>query len=371
MYRETQFIGHCLRGLERMYIQSEQVFSASYLVKAGRATNLRHRDQEYRYTMNTLMGIHRVRAAGAEVFFDVESCYRHLAAMVAQQSSSVENIAATVWAGRCLGLEVPAEALSLFRGVLESAARSRKLTAQGLAWAIAACAEGTREYWDKANGLARVAIERYIHPHSMLVRHLPAGVRGDWASFAASCYMSYAFLRLARQTADSAVRDIGLRIARTLVKLQGPRGQWAWFYHVPSGRVVDYYPVYSVHQHAMAPFFLLEAIDQGYIEFRDPLVRGFRWVLGENELRQSMVDSQHHVIWRSAIRRETMSRLTRFGRALGVAYVGLPSGIAGMESLRINTECRSYELGWALWAFAGRREFDDILNDASFARTPR
>ena len=66
-----------------------------------------------------------------------------------------------------------------------------------------------------------------------------------------------------------------------------------------------------------------------------------------------------------------MSRLTRFGRALGVAYVGLPSGIAGMESLRINTECRSYELGWALWAFAGRREFDDILNDASFARTPR
>lgn len=369
MYRETRFISHCLRGLERMYLKSEQIFSASYLVNADRTVNLRNSDQEYRYSMNTIMGIHRVRAVGGDVFFDVESCYRHLASMVVQQTSSVENIVATVWAGMCIGMKVPAEVLSLFHGILNSAVQARKLTAQGLAWAIAACAEGTREYWERANGLTRVVIERYIHPHSMLVRHLPVGARRDWASFAASCYMSYAFLRLARQTADEGTRDIGLRIARSLVKLQGPQGQWGWFYHVPSGKVIDYYPVYSVHQHAMAPFFLLEAIDQGYDEFRDPLVKGFRWILGNNELRQSMVDGQHHVIWRSVMRHGPASRLARFGRALGMTHSGRGSGIAEMDSLRINTECRSYELGWALWAFAGRHAFDNILNDPSFIPT--
>jgi hypothetical protein len=178
--------------------------------------------------------------------------------------------------------------------------------------------------------------------------------------------MAYAFLKLARKTENQWAKMVGLRIARALVQLQGPQGQWAWFYHVPSGRVADYYPVYSVHQHAMAPIFLLEAIDQGYIEFREPLQNGFRWVLGHNELGQSMVDGSHYVIWRSLVRQEPFGKLGRYVRAASTKYTGLRTGIEKGEALQINRECRSYELGWALFAFAGRRDFDEILNNPSF-----
>jgi hypothetical protein len=363
----THFVNHCLRGLESMYIPPEGVFSASYRMVSDGTVNVRNRDSGYKFTMNTLMGLHKARATGTKVFLDIQSVYRNVARSVGEQAGSPENIAATVWAGRSIGVEVPGEAVSLFDAILDRPNKYPELSAQGLAWSIAACAACGAEYREKALALLRCAIERYIHSGSALVRHTPSGFRKDWASFAASCYMAYSLLLLARETGNLEARRIGLGIARALVKLQGSQGQWAWFYHVPSGRVVDYYPVYSVHQHAMAPLFLLEAIDQGYAEFREPLVKGFRWILGHNELQTSLVDRDRRIIWRSAVRREPLARMTRFARSVGVTYAGFHSGILNGDSLRINRECRSYELGWALWAFAGRQDFDEILKDPCFA----
>jgi hypothetical protein len=178
--------------------------------------------------------------------------------------------------------------------------------------------------------------------------------------------MAYALLRLGRAADNAWATSCGLRIVRALVRLQGPQGQWGWFYHVPSGGVADYYPVYSVHQHAMAPFFLLEAIDQGYSEFRQPLLKGFHWVLGQNELQQSMINVSKRVIWRSAIRISDSSMLGRITRGVKVLTGARRHEVENRSKLTVNLECRSYELGWALWAFGGRRDFDEILNHASF-----
>jgi hypothetical protein len=362
----TGFVNYCLHGLKGMYMPSAGVFSTSYRMVDGIMLNVYERDSAYKFTMNTLMGLYKARVAGSEVFLDIETAYRSLAGRVREQATSAQNIAATVWAGHSIGVEVPEVAVSLFDRILNSQDKYPDLGAQGLAWTIAACVTGGVELREKAHALLRCATERYIHPRSMLVRHTPSGFRKDWASFAASCYMAYSLLLLARETGDQETKRIGLTIARAMVRLQGPQGQWAWFYHVPSGRVVDYYPVYSVHQHAMAPLFLLEAIDQGYAEFREPLVRGFRWIFGQNELQTSLVDRDRRIIWRSAVRREPLARMSRFARTVGVTYAGLRPGILDRDDLQINRECRSYELGWALWAFAGRRDFDEILNDPCF-----
>ena len=52
-----------------------------------------------------------------------------------------------------------------------------------------------------------------------------------------------------------------------LIALQGPQGEWPWFYAAGQGTVVDFYEVYSVHQHGMAPAILHHAIR---ITFRAP-----------------------------------------------------------------------------------------------------
>jgi hypothetical protein len=363
---QTHFIKHCLKGLNSMYIPSEHVFSASYRMIGKTMSNLRDHDKEYKYSMNCLMGLFRVRASGSPIFLDIESDYYRLVEKLDSQLSSPENIAATMWTGMCLGIEVPAKVRSQFERVQESASESGRLTAQGLAWGIAACLEAGEELRDMAHAMISLAQKQYVHPESFLVRHLPTGFRKDFASFAASCYMAYAFLLFARKTGSQEAKEIGLRISRSLVCLQGPQGQWAWFYHVPSGKVIDYYPVYSVHQHAMAPFFLLEAIDQGYAEFREPLEKGFCWIFGNNELQKSMVAQEHRIIWRSAVRREAFSTAARFTRSFGIVRAGKKASIQEREKLLVNNECRSYELGWALWSFAGRHDFDKILNNSVF-----
>jgi hypothetical protein len=363
---DSCFTRYCMAGLEKMYISSEHVFSASYRSVKGRLVNLRNREQEYKYTMNVLMGLHRARASGSRLFLDIEEDYHRLASRVEEQSGSAESVAATIWAGACLGTEIPSIAMSCFSNTFLASSQSRHLSAQALAWAIAACLELGGGHTETALTLARLAVDHYVHERSSLVRHLATGLRRDWASFAASSYMAYAFLMLGRVADSEWARSSGLGIARALVQLQGPQGQWGWFYQVPSGRVADYYPVYSVHQHSMAPFFLLEAIDQGHSEFREPLLRGFRWILGENELGQSMVETSERVIWRSALRRRDSSRLSRFARGARLVCRATQQGLGNGRVLIVNHECRSYELGWALWAFAGRRDFDEILNHASF-----
>ncbi len=364
MTQESRFVRFCISGLERMYDPSTHLFSTSYREAGGTMVHIRHPHDDHMYTMNCLLGLSRARAGGSEVFVDIEAAYRHAARGVSDHGDCVENLAATVWTGRCLGTEVPREALSFLSRAVDGGSAARRLTAQGLAWAMAAYLAGGEEDQEKATALSRLAVEHYVHPGSGLVRHTIAGVRKDWASFAASCYMSYALLLLAEATGDAGARGNGLRIARSLVRLQGPQGQWPWFYHVPSGRVADYYPVYSVHQHAMAPFFLLPAIDGGYEEFREPLARGFRWILGQNELGLSMVEPERRVIWRCLMRPGSFPRLRRAARAARAAHGGALPRIEDGSALLVNWECRSYELGWALWAFGGRNDFKNILDDS-------
>jgi hypothetical protein len=363
----NRFTRFCLAGLERTYVPSEHVFSASRRLSGSEMVLVRDRDREYRFTMNALMGLHRARTCGYSVFLDIESDYHRMALRAQEQSGSTEDIAATAWTGRCLGTKIPPEAASLFKGRLENASRIERLSAKGLAWLLAACLTGGDELHENAIVLAKLAAERYVHVGTGLVREVVSGVRRDWASFGAQSYMAYAFLLLARRIGSAWARDLGLRIARSLVQMQGPQGQWGWMYHVPSGRVADYYPVYSVHQYAYVPFFMVEAIDQGYGEFREPLVRGFRWILGHNELGESMVDPVHRVVWRRVIRSGLNAKLMKTVRGFVVIHGGLKSAVKSAGGVQIDRQCWGFEMALPLCVFSNRKDFSEILDDSCFS----
>ncbi len=371
----TGFVRCCLEGLERMYLPSEGLFAYSTRWKDGSLVRERDPEKEVKFTLNALLGLQKARAAGHEVFLDVEGVYGRLlewacgarrpgaALSPSRFLSDPENTAALVWTGLSLGAALPESVRREWERALDRGVRSGRLTAQALAWGIVAGTSAGDAGRESARRLASHALRAYVHPRTSLVRHQPVGPRRAWASFAASCYMSWALLTLARLDDERPAGETGLRIARALVRLQGPQGQWAWLYHVPSGTVLDSYPVYSVHQHAMAPFFLLEAIDQGHGDLRGPLELGFRWVLGQNELGSSMVDPHLRLIWRSVTRSAGQGRLARFAGALRASVTRRRSAAARVE---VNRECRSYELAWGLYAFAGRRDFPDIMDHHAF-----
>ena len=66
-----------------------------------------------------------------------------------------------------------------------------------------------------------------------------------------------------------------------------------------TGRVIERYPVYAVHQDAMVPmaFFALE--DACGVGYGDAIERGLNWLIESPELEgASLIDPEADLIWR-------------------------------------------------------------------------
>ena len=75
--------------------------------------------------------------------------------------------------------------------------------------------------------------------------------------------------------------------ADRLVARQGAHGQWWWHYDWRYGTVVERYPVYSVHQHAMAPMALMELREAGGPDHRAAVAAGLGWLVERPESTRS------------------------------------------------------------------------------------
>jgi len=362
----NRFIQFCIKGLEKAHLPSENLFSASRQLLGDRMVYYRDRRNEYRFTMNALMGLQKAKEQGNDIFLDPEADFHLMAKRIHEMAHSPEDIAATLWTGRAIGTPIPQAAEALFQSLLTAAPRLKNLSAKGLAWMIIACVTGDKKHVDRAGTLVKLAESKYISDETKLVREHTAGIRRNWSSFGAHAYIAYALLLYARRTGDGRAAGLGLQIVRKLVELQGDDGQWAWMYHVPTGKVADFYPVYSVHQYAYAPFFLLEAVDLGHSEFREPLVRGFRWILGNNEMKETMVEPKHHIVWRRVFRAGLNAKLVKIFRALAVIHFGVKADIEKPPAIQIDRQCWGFEMALPLLAFAGRKEFDELFCDQSF-----
>ena len=78
---------------------------------------------------------------------------------------------------------------------------------------------------------------------------------------------------------------------RRSVARQGPAGQWWWHYDRRTGRVVERYPVYAVHQDAMAPMALLALERRGAASTcATPIARGLAWLARAPGARRRLAD---------------------------------------------------------------------------------
>ncbi len=87
--------------------------------------------------------------------------------------------------------------------------------------------------------------------------------RAHVGSFADQVYPIQALARLHGSAADPEALAVANAVAKVICDAQGPAGQWWWHYDSRTGGVVEGYPVYTVHQHAMAPMALLDLAERG------------------------------------------------------------------------------------------------------------
>lgn len=189
-------------------------------------------------------------------------------------------------------------------------------------------------------------------PH-VLPAHAQHRARAHVGCFADQVYPIQALARLGAARSDAAALDAANRAAAVICTAQGPSGQWWWHYDVRDGSIVEGYPVYSVHQHAMAPMALFELAEAGGSDHRDSIMLGTTWLASHPETVDEMVSRRWSLIWRKVGRYEPAKAARRLAAVTTALRPGLhvPGMTRALPAGRIDHECRPYELGWLLYAW--------------------
>jgi hypothetical protein len=178
-------------------------------------------------------------------------------------------------------------------------------------------------------------------------------LRRHVACFADQVYPIQALARHHQRFDDADALRAADACADQICRVQGGGGQWWWHYDARNGAVVEGYPVYSVHQDAMAPMALLDLLAAGGRDHTDAIRRGLGWLTLAPEVQRSLLDDEVGVIWRK-VGRTDPRKIVRRGRALST-WIHPSLRLRWLDRIfppiAIDHECRPYHLGWVLYAW--------------------
>ncbi len=344
-------------GLAQMFDAERRLFCYTY---ARTESGMARQGISHRYTLMTLLGLHRYEASGQRSPIAIQPV---LDVLLRDTSwiQSAGDLGLLLWT--CSEL-APDRVPQAYRDVKAAEALTQFPDGQQgctmeVSWYLTGLANCCRiGYSDLPGLMGQVAASRKIlesncgpsgvYGHLARSKHLKAQLRRKIGSFADQVYPTIAFSHLSIALQDHEAREMALRTARAICELQGALGEWCWHYNSLTGRVVNRYPVYSVHQHAMGPMMLFAAAGATGDDYSEAIDKGLAWINGQNELQFNFVERSLNLIWRCLYLERADAYLDTTLRALKMR-----SGVADGRP-RVRYECRPYELGWLLYAFAGR-----------------
>ena len=362
--RLEQFIHLAERGLPRL--RCGEGFAHTGRRVSGAVTQVRAEGDNLRYALMVALGLGQrdgatqVRVLGGPSASD-------LAKQGAARSKDSEDLGA-VALGAWAVAEVAGRADEFLFERLESAISSDDAIDTVIcAWALTAAVAGL-PYHDttKLAAAAAARLRAAQSPAGVFPHKLPATaigrLRRHVGCFADQIYPIQALARYSVAFADEGALSAANACAAMIVAGQGGEGQWAWHYDVRTGDVVECYPVYSVHQHAMAPMGLLDLIEAGGTDCLDAVVKGVEWLDRHPETSAELVSEDVDMIWRKIARREPKKAVRSIASVTTATAPGLR--IPGLDTVfpanRIDYECRPYELGWLIYAWCADTVMDKL-----------
>ncbi|MGA2648831.1 MAG: hypothetical protein ABSF15_29450 [Candidatus Sulfotelmatobacter sp.] len=321
-----------------------------------------------RYTMMTLMGLHRVEEAGGVSPIAVKLVLQALLANL-DWVTDIGDLGVLLWMCAVVAPDRLAELegrIELETALVRYRGAKRGVTME-LAWFLTGLSNWALARPEKLARLKDLAFKTFamlkknrgeqgFFGHVSRSGSLNGLVRGRIGSFADQVYPVYAMTRFFQAYQEESYQEesaiqMALQCGRGLCDAQGSLGQWWWHYDSSTGRVLEGYPVFSVHQHAMGPMTLFALGEAAQCDFSPWIYRGLKWINAKNELQFDMEDDSAQLVWRCQYR-PTSQVKTYLKAALIPRNSGAP--YEARKDLKVLFECRPYELGWLLYAFASR-----------------
>ncbi|MGO4706468.1 WecB/TagA/CpsF family glycosyltransferase [Microvirga sp. 2MCAF38] len=344
------------RGLPQMYASGGFVHTVR-LAQTGTGSSVRPEGENLRYAAMVALGSAFVDDADQRKILGGRTAAEFARSILkrADESSDTGAIALTAWAAAEVA---DFHAADLFERLHVLLATDGPISTVECAWVVsAALAAAHLADTDElsvmaANRLRKAQSSSGLFPH-MIPAQASGLFRAHVGCFADQVYPIQALARFSVAFDDAGALAAADACAARICALQGPAGQWWWHYDTRNGGIVEGYPVYSVHQHAMAPMALLDLREAGGGDYRDAIAQGLRWLVEHPEVADDLVCEEHSVVWRKAARREP----PKAARSISAVTTSLNPGLhmPGLDAIfppnRIDYECRPYEFGWLLYAW--------------------
>lgn len=352
--RKEQLINLSVKGLTEMFDTSSRLFC--YRVKLDN-NELIKEWFSYRYTIMSLLGLHKLEEQGFSSPIDIQTTLFSLIDSV-ECIDNIGDLGLLIW---LCALASPKQlrniysrvdvscVLKHYRGALQGRTMELSWFLTGLSYAVLSKEVDSQNLKNVAKSTCNILRNNYggkgIFGHQDR-SSLVGIVRGRIGTFADQVYPIYALTKYSQVYGGKEALKIALDCSETICCHQGELGQWWWHYDSKTGKVVGRYPVYAVHQDGMAPMALFAIGEATGKDFKPQIYKGLGWVAGSNELGCNMIDTSQNVIWRSFYRNKYKMYLDE-----AFSLLRLSKDKSGYKDLKINYECRPYHLGWILYAF--------------------
>ena len=348
-----------IQALRRMYLPEQGLFAFRF---RRDASGYRLEGVSRRYTAIVLIAL---AGEPEEISSEIlagqniqDVCSRLLLSI--RQSSDVGEVALTLWAARAMHHPDAWMALDRLKSLAPS---ERPYPTVELSWALTALVVAGEDM--VVESLADQLAERLLatfQKDSDLFPHWPTGsapssLRAHVTCFADLVYPIYALVSYYRATYNTDALHVARCCAQRMCELQGAQGQWWWHYDVRTGRVVERFPIYAVHQDAMGPMALFALQEVSGEDYTPAIVRSLQWLVDPPEIPGSLIDTQAGVIWRKIARHEPgkLARSLQAGASRLHPALRVPGLDVALRPGHIDYECRPYHLGWILYAWPADR----------------
>ena len=336
-------------ALPRMYSPSAQRYVFTVRREGGLLTPV---GESNRYTAIALIGLAADGLDRWALPYDPGALAGALVTDLAT-SRNLGDAALVAWAARAVG----ADSNAAWQHVARLFALGGSHPTVEIAWALAAATLDPRVAGSSLQKRLAAGLRMAWNPRSSLFGHAAGdrSARAHVTCFADQVYPIFALSRFAAQQRDLGALDAAARCARRICMLQGADGQWWWHYDHRTGDVIERYPVYAIHQDAMAPMALRALQEAGGGQFEDRTRNGLRWLDRSPELNGgSLVADRTPMVWRKVARREPMKTMRYVQAACTRLHPRLraPGADILFPAVAIDYEDRPYHWGWFLYAWA-------------------
>lgn len=350
----------CVPALRKFFLPEQRVFA--FRVRKTPAGGEQIEGISRRYTAMSLIGLSTESPADMVRVLAPHSTHDVVEYLLAQvcASANLGDVGISIWAAHAVGYSNLAAAHARLAEMLNS--RTPQMTVE-VAWAVAALSltADTAALMQLRDATAQRLIEAYNPASSLFPHTMPGGpktIRSHVACFADLVYPIQALSMYHQAVGNRQALEAATGCGEAICHRMGDAGQWWWHYDYRTGKVVEGYPVYSVHQDAMGPMALFALRDAGGPDLSEYVNRGVAWLVHAPELGGgSLIDDATGWIWRKVARSEPRKLVRRVQAVASSVSPALrvPGTNLVFPPKSVDWESRPYHYGWLLHAFQPRR----------------